>query len=702
MGTLVKTTLISLISLFTSCFILFFANGLINVLLPVRMGLEQVNTDTIGLVLSLYFVGMLIGAIYSKNLINQSGHIRMFAGCVALSAVSILVCSLYTDPVLWAAMRVLLGFCNACAFTAMESWLSDAATKENRGKLLSVYHGTALFGLFSGQFLMNAADPSTSILFVLSGIFLCMAVIPVSLSRHKGPIVEDVTAISIVKLANISPLGVATCIIGSGAYASMFNLLPVFAKEYSIVEFELSIYMGVAILGAFLMQFPIGYLSDKFDRRTVLLTMLSGSVMVVLSVPSTAAQGLGWPLILATMLSGGILACLYPVSVSETLDKLKQNEMVAAMSTMILIGAIGGVIGPYSASLLMKAFGNGALFYFIAALQIALASFVVYRMSARKALPVDEQESYVMQSAMTAVAPELDPRTEYLEPKYELSDQAKTAQELAELDPAAAVKMARAIAIDNPDKGVEVATAVASVEGIDVLRLYEVMKEAAPFDMPQITQAIVTTKPELAYELVSKLAHWYPTQVVSVARDISEAMPELRCEMARVAVESAPETATQVAEYYAQILNEEQEAARPADRVDDDTEQEALDIASQIWESAPEHALDIAVAIADAAPESIVEIAAGAAEIIHQQEAMESDANDDANDETPSESDLAVELVQRLSEVSPEDTAELAAVIVDAIPDAASDVVDAISQGDSSIEGEWVELIDDAPQQPND
>lgn len=98
LGGLVKNTLISLISLFTSCFILFFANGLINVLLPVRMGLDQVNTDTIGLVLSLYFVGMLLGAIYSKNLIKKSGHIRMFAGCVALSAVSILICSLYTDP----------------------------------------------------------------------------------------------------------------------------------------------------------------------------------------------------------------------------------------------------------------------------------------------------------------------------------------------------------------------------------------------------------------------------------------------------------------------------------------------------------------------------------------------------------------------------------------------------------------------------
>jgi len=682
----VKTTLISLISLFTSCFILFFANGLINVLLPVRMGLDQVNTDTIGLVLSLYFVGMLLGAVLSKNLIKKSGHIRMFAGCVALSAVSILICSLYTDPILWGLMRVLLGFCNACAFTAMESWLSDAATKENRGKLLSVYHGTALFGLFTGQFLMNAADPATSILFVLSGIFLCLAVIPVALSRHKGPVVEDAASMSIIRLAKISPLGVATCIVGGAVYSSMFNLLPLFAKTYNIVEFDLSIYVGVAILGAFLMQFPIGYLSDKFDRRTVLLGMLALSLVMGLTIPNVAASGLAWPLLLATMLTGGTLACLYPLSVSETLDKLKQNEMVSAMSTMILIGAIGGVIGPYSGSILMKAFGSDSLFYFIASIELGLAAFVIYRMSARKALPIAEQESYVMQSAMSLAAPELDPRTAYTQHKQQLSTQAQIAQDLAQLDPAAAVKMARAIAIDNPDKGVEVANAVASVEGIDVLRLYEVMKEAAPFDMPNITQAIVHTKPELAYELVSKLAQWYPTQVISVAKDISAAFPDLRCEMARVAVESAPETATQVAEYYAQVLNEQREAVRPADRQDDTTGHDAV---------------DIAVAIADAAPENIVEIAANIASVIHDNEAECDD--DDGTEEAYSEamnqdSDLAVELVQRLSEVSPQDTAEVAGAVVDAMPESASDIVDAISQGDSSKEGEWVDAIDGAPK----
>ncbi|NMR27601.1 hypothetical protein HH219_19010 [Pseudoalteromonas sp. NEC-BIFX-2020_015] len=82
------------LALFTSCFILLLGNGLINVLLPVRMGFDGVDLDTIGMVLSLYFVGLLVGAIYSTNLIRRVGHIRMFAGCVALGAMSILICSI--------------------------------------------------------------------------------------------------------------------------------------------------------------------------------------------------------------------------------------------------------------------------------------------------------------------------------------------------------------------------------------------------------------------------------------------------------------------------------------------------------------------------------------------------------------------------------------------------------------------------------
>ena len=359
-----RKTFVLLFSLFLSCFILLSGIGLINVLLPVRMNLDGLSTETIGIVLSLYYVGLLIGALYSTSLIKRAGHIRMFAGCVSLGAVSILLCSLYSDAMLWGAMRIVMGFCIACAFTAMESWLSDSSSKETRGQVLAIYNAVMLAGLFGGQFFINVASPQDNMLFVIAGILMCIAVIPAVMSRHSGPVIEEFSSMSLRLLYKRSPLGVVSCLISGMLYSAVFNLLPVFAKEFDITGFQLSLYMGAAIL-----QFPVGFLSDRFDRRTVLFVLLLISASAGIAVTLLAPQGVTWAVFLATGVTCGIIACTYPLSITEALDKLKQSEIVSAMSSMILAFALGGVLGPYSASLVMDKFGSSALFYFLALVQ---------------------------------------------------------------------------------------------------------------------------------------------------------------------------------------------------------------------------------------------------------------------------------------------------------------------------------------------
>ena len=781
-------TFLPLVALFCSCFILMMGNGLINVFLPVKMAAENLNTGTIGLVLSLYYVGMLIGAIYSKNLIKRAGHVRVFAGCVALGAVSVLACSFYEDKVLWGLMRVVIGICNACAYTAMESWLSGSSTKESRGKVLAAYNAVVLGGLFTGQFLLNYAPPSQNTLFVLGGALLCCSIIPIALSKNSGPVIEDVIPMSILSLLKKSPLGVVCCLMGGLIYAALFNMLPVFAKANNIVDFQLTLYMGVAILGAFVLQFPVGYLSDKYDRRTIIFMLLFSSAIIGVIATIVAKLAVAWPLFLATSITTGIIACIYPLSISEVFDRLRQNEMVAAMGSMILAFSLGGVLGPYTASFVMDIFGNNSLFYFLAIVQLLLAAFVMYRKTVRESLPIDKQENFVMQSAAMTAMVELDPRTEYVEPTLELSNDAQTAIDIAQTDQGAAVKMVRAIAVSQSERAVEMATALASVDDIDVLRLYEVMREAVPDQIMDITRAVVLTQPDLAYDLVKRVAEHYPEQVVSVAAEIGLASPELRVDMARIAAESAPESILEVAEYYAQVMAQEREDLRPADEAEDTSEQDALDIAAQLWEASPEQALDVAVTLAEAVPETVVSFATELAENISEsdveqsedyveidsedaeavdqaylekvyQEAIETDAaidlvqrfsevapdsalevaaavvealpdsagsiasefvsnmNDDEyvkGDGTASEekasrleyahqealnTEIVIDLVQTLSDVAPESTSDVAAAVVEAFPDSASVLLDNISEGAESIEGEWVTMLDDAPKE---
>lgn len=401
----------SLIPLFISCFILLLGNGLINVLVPIKMGLEGIAPDTIGFVLSLYFVGLLIGAMISTKLIKRAGHIRMFAGCVALAALCILVCSFWESTVAFALLRVFLGFCNACAFTAMESWLSGSSNSKTRGKVLAIYNAVVLAGLFGGQFFMNVSSPQDPSLFVIGGMLFCAALIPIVLSSHAGPQVADTEIMRIKTVFKRSPLGLICCLVSGVIYSALFNLLPVFGQGYGIAEFPLSLYIGAAIFGAFILQFPIGYLSDRFDRRRVLLGMLLVSALCDLLVIVFAQHGLFIGMHIATAVTAGIIACTYPFSISETFDKLEQHEMVSAMGCLILAFAIGGIIGPYSTSLMMAWFNHDMLFYVIGAIQLMLAAFVVIRMNQRQALPVTEQEQFVMQGSIISGVNELDPRT---------------------------------------------------------------------------------------------------------------------------------------------------------------------------------------------------------------------------------------------------------------------------------------------------
>lgn len=673
-----RKALLSLIALFSSCIILYLGIGLMNILVPSRMGLEGISTDTIGMVLSMYFVGMLTGAIYSKQLVKRVGHIRVFAGSLAIEAICILAFTLDANALLWGVLRVLLGFSHACLLTAMESWLSDSATEETRGKILAVYNACIMGGLFCGQFLMGVAEPSDNTLFVLVGILFCMATLPVLFSRSKGPVIETVAPMSIISLYKISPLGVVTCLTSGAVYSALFNLLPVFAAEYHISGFQLSLFMGCAILGAFSMQFPVGALSDRLDRRTILLGLLLLSSVLGVAIIPLAAMHMMTGIFILCGLTSGMVACYYPLSVAEAFDKLKKSEMVSAMGSMLLAFGIGGAIGPYTASLVMSAFGSSSLFYFLAVSQMLLALFTIYRMSVSKALPVEDQEGFVMQGEALTTSVYLDPRTEYTEPEAQLSAEAELAISIAESDPAAAVKLARALTVKNPERGTEVAAAVAKVPGIDVMRLYEVMKEAAPYQILEITQAIVKAKPDLAADLVSRLAEWYPQQVIPVAIEVGRVFPEMRIEMARIAVASAPESATQVAEYYARLIAEERESMRPADREDDTSEADALNMATELWDANPDQALDIAVTVAGSVPESAV--AMTEEYMSHYESEASSEGADSASDGASEgdESDYhdAVEWVSRLSEAAPEQAMDVAATVVEAVPESMFEVTE--------------------------
>ncbi|NVK42613.1 MAG: MFS transporter [Oceanospirillaceae bacterium] len=715
-------TLLPLFSLLLSCFIMMLGFGLTGLLLPVRMGLEGMNTDTIGMVLSMYAVGMLLGGLYARLLIIRAGHIRMFAAVAALCAISVLACSLSTNPWLWGLMRMLMGFCMACALAAIDSWLSENATQETRGRILAANQIVIMGAFFIGQFMINLASPSDTTLFIIAGMLLSLALIPIVMSRKSGPSVTEVRSMSMVAIFRLSPLGVVSCFFCGILYSGILNMLPIFAGNYGIEGFQLSLFMGAAVFGAFILQFPVGYLSDHFDRRTVLFGLLIVTIAASIAAPFLVGLDSRLPIMIMVALITGVFACMYPMSISETFDKVLQSDMVAAMGGLIAVYALGSIIGPYAASLSMRLFGSDALFSFLAVLEALLLLFVIYRMRVRDALPIEDQEKFVIHGAGAASSLEIDPRFEYEEPEIPLSAESETVVRVAQSNPGAAVKMAIALAEYSPEQAAQLAAALTRVEQVDISRLYAAITEAAPELSLYIAEALAAASPEQSDELVSWIAKEQPEQLSEIIVAIAEAVPEHSLDIlgnvAETVAEQTPEVLFDMAETYASHLHEHLDEMRPVDRAAAHAGHQAADLYTRLAEFIPERAADLAYTLAEAMPEAATEITEAYVNSLIEEPETKTEPDKTTADTdaemigcpaeeptgkaapTPEEqariASALTAFITHMTETMPDQAVEIAAVLVDSCPILASELIErlqAVEQLDSTLSSS----VDDKP-----
>jgi len=265
-------------SIITNCWalllgmgLIMLGNGLQGTLLGVRASLEHFSTTVIGLVMSGYFIGLILGCNTVAKMVARVGHIRTFAALASLASTSILVQAVFVDPLLWWTMRFVTGFSYAGMYVVAESWLNEAVDNNARGKLLSFYMVISLGGLAGGQLLLNLSSPSGFELFVLTSILISVAVIPILLSATRAPQHEALEPLSIYQLFRIAPLGVFGMLVNGMMYGAIFSLGAVYATKVGMSVKDVSFFMGAFVLGGFLFQYPLGWMSDAFGRRRVII-----------------------------------------------------------------------------------------------------------------------------------------------------------------------------------------------------------------------------------------------------------------------------------------------------------------------------------------------------------------------------------------------------------------------------------------------
>ena len=245
-------------------------SGLLGTLLGVRGQLEGMSTSMLGWIMSGYFAGFVTGTFWVPRLIRRIGHIRAFSALASLASVATLLHGLYVHPVPWLLLRFAAGLCIVGLYIAIESWLNEQTTNEERGHVFSAYMTTTLLGLGLGQLLLLTGDASRLELFALASVLLSLGLVPVAMTRVSEPQLVEAARLGLRKLYSISPLGVVGCVFSGLGAGSFWGLGPVFAAELGMDSGLVALFMALTILGGMLMMWPVGRLSDRMERRRVL------------------------------------------------------------------------------------------------------------------------------------------------------------------------------------------------------------------------------------------------------------------------------------------------------------------------------------------------------------------------------------------------------------------------------------------------
>ncbi len=370
--------------------LLMVGNGLQGTILGVRGEIEGFSTLEMSFVMSAYFMGFLGGSRLAPEMIRRVGHVRVFAALASFISAVMIMYPMLTDPIAWFLGRAVIGFCFSGVYVTAESWLNNAASNENRGQALSLYMIVQMLGIISAQGLVLLGDPAGYETFVIASILVSVSFAPILLSISPTPAFDTTKPMTLHELMGKSPLGCVGMFLLGGVFSAQFGMAAVYGARAGLSLIEISTFVAAFYIGAIVLQYPLGWFSDRMDRRfLILLAAAMGGASAVAGM----LFGVNFPILLVTaFFIGGMSNPLYSLLIAHTNDFLDREDMAAASGGLLFINGLGAIAGPLITGWLMGdgIFGPPGFFLFIAALLFAMAGYAMYRMTQRAAIPVDE------------------------------------------------------------------------------------------------------------------------------------------------------------------------------------------------------------------------------------------------------------------------------------------------------------------------
>ena len=376
--------------------LLMLGNGMQGSLLGIRGAQENMTTFELSIVMSCYFLGFLFGSRLAPDMIRRVGHVRVFAALGSMISAVLILYAVAPNWITWSLLRVLIGFSFSGVYITAESWLNDASSNENRGQALSLYLIVQMIGIIAAQGLLNLGDSGGYILFVIPSVLVSLAFTPILLSVSQAPAFESTKPLSFAKLYAASPLGCVGMFILGGVFSAQFGMAAVWGTQAGLSVRDISIFIAGIYIGGMVCQYPIGWLSDRIDRRKVILGVTAlGAVGLMIPVIWDVPF---WALCLVGALGGAVSNPLYSLLLAYVNDYLEKSDMAAASAGLLFINGLGAITGPVITGWIMAMVGPRGFFLFMAILFAVLAIYALWRMSRRR-------HSADATSSFTAVSP---------------------------------------------------------------------------------------------------------------------------------------------------------------------------------------------------------------------------------------------------------------------------------------------------------
>lgn len=381
-------------------------NSLQGSLVGVQAALANFSTTTTGFIASGFSLGLFLSALITPNAVRAVGHIRVFAGYASVLSTAVLLIPLFVNPVWWFLMRLLIGMCAAGLAIVIETWLNEGSSNKDRGKVLSLYMLLFYSGAGIGSLALMIDDPTGFTRFIVVSAVMSLSLVPIVLTKVAAPVQGTPRFISISEIYAASPLAVVAAVANGLGQSAFFNLGAVFGVMNGMLLSYVSLMMAVAPFAVILSQLPVGWLSDRYDRRVMIaaLSLLSASVAgAVMLVPVSQV----FVLIGLVALFGGISMPLYSLAIAHANDQLSKDQMLAAGSKLILLYGMGAIAGPTIAGGFMQQFGAIGLMLYMVCIFGLLAAYAFYRMTMSGVLPPEQTGDLVLVTPMaTAVTAE--------------------------------------------------------------------------------------------------------------------------------------------------------------------------------------------------------------------------------------------------------------------------------------------------------